>query len=217
MNEPRDYNVLDDSGTIIGLDYDAYITDALRTEKPKTEIVGDKALAIAILKIAVATGALIDILKKGVVYGKELSADTIEQKLDAVGHELDDGYNALYGEDNGDVQLAVNPRLLHAALGAFGEEAEFLELLLKGIEANEVGAVTVKELVDETGDTKWYGALRDDVLRQHGVFPSNTLAGNIAKLDLRHQGKALTLESSENKNRAAELAAVSAALAPAEN
>lgn len=194
-----------------GIDFNAYAKDALRTEKPLEEIVTDGPSLIASLKIAVAAAGLIDLVKKGVIYGKELGVDDLVAKVKAIEAAVDSLDEALFREVPDDYEgeaVDVNPRLLHAALGKFGEAGEIMEHMIDQAEGKELDVVG---LCEEFADDKWYSALGlDELARMTGnAGPAELLNGilvkNIAKLRLRYPEK-FTLEQAENRDKAAERA-----------
>lgn len=192
------------------IDYDLYIADCLRSENrlSTTSVKTDGDQLKAALHMAIAMGAFIDLVKKAVVYGKEIAYEDIIKSLDAILNACQ-GFEAALHADKPDgyvgEDVPVNGRLLHAILGGYGENAELLEVLLNQIQNNgELKILGKGGIVEEAGDDSWYDALRADAIREVcGVTPGQTMTVNIAKLKARFPGK-FTLEASENRNLAAE-------------
>jgi hypothetical protein len=203
------YYLYDNVKETEGTNYPGYVADALRSENPLAEIVTDGDALVGVMKVAIATGALVDIAKKGVIYGKEIQSDDVVAKIDAIYSELEQLEKALYRDNQEITKVPVNARLLHAALGAYGEEAEFMETLLNQIKNNgDLQMYGKGGALEEPGDGFWYGGLRiDELAKLCGVTVAEMvgvmLTMNIAKLRVRFPGK-FSLEASENRNIAAE-------------
>lgn len=188
------------------IDFRAYQADALRTEKPMGEIVTDGPSLIAVLKIAIATAGLIDLVKKGVIYGKELGVDDLVGKVKGIENAIDEFEAAMFRDVDDDYEgevVPVNPRLLHAALGKFGEAGEIVEHLMNQASGENLDLVGLGE---EFADDKWYDALGLDELTKLGGDTLDTmLVKNIAKLKVRYPEK-FSLEQAENRDKSAERA-----------
>lgn len=182
---------------------DEYIEQALRSEQPLEEIHGDRTFVALSIEVLIAAGALADLLKKQLVYGKPIERSALNSALELVkdcaetAARQPDGYS--------ESLIPIWPRMTHAALGGYGEYAELLEALLEASESRTVNMVNV---IEEVGDINWYGALALDELNEVGASPPGlTLAANIAKLKARYPNK-FTLEESETRDTAAEMAAI---------
>lgn len=183
------------------VDYAAYQRAALGTEKPLPEIVGDKEVLVGALKVCIATSALADLMKKVVIYGKEVDIDEIVEKTRGIERAIDGFDSALFRdlpEDYDGETIAVNPRLLHAFLGLFGEAGELLEPLVGQIDGETIDGVNIAE---EVGDCQWYMALGLDEIQ---TTMAEVLTKNNAKLALRYGGGKFTLEKSEARDKTAE-------------
>lgn len=180
-----------------------YIDQALRSEQPLEKIVGDRAFVALTIEVLIAAGALADLLKKQLVYGKRINRSEFNSALELVKDCAETA--ADQPQSLADALIPIWPRMTHAALGGYGEYAELLEALLKGCETCELD---LNNVVEEVGDVSWYGALALDELNEVGASrPDLTLAANIAKLKARYPDK-FTLEASEARDTDAEMAAI---------
>ena len=100
----------------------------------------------------------------------------------------------------------VNLRLLHGAIGVFGEAGELLEALQKQLSGETLDLVNIAE---ETGDIDWYQAIIED---ETGVSEEDTRAKVIAKLRKRYPNK-FDSDLAVNRDLGAERAAIEGASA----
>lgn len=186
------------------LDFEQYIADALRTEKVVPVIRGDASFVPAALQVLVAAGKLADMLKKRLIYGRVIEDQQFDDVLMEVASAVQDAGDAVFDAD--EVELDYHPRLLHAALGGFGEQAELLEGMQSAIDdGRDLDEVHVME---EIGDQLWYAALALDAVNDvAGIQPKAVAQLNIAKLRARFPN-AFTLEAVTNRDLAAERAAL---------
>lgn len=186
------------------LDFEQYIADALRTEKVVPVIRGDASFVPAALQVLVAAGKLADMLKKRLIYGRVIDDQQFDDVLMEVASAVQDAGDSVF--DAEEVELDYHPRLLHAALGGFGEQAELLEGMQSAIEdGRDLDEVHVME---EIGDQLWYAALALAALQElSGVDPRVVAERNIAKLRKRFP-QAFTVEAVTNRDLDAERAAL---------
>lgn len=110
---------------------------------------------------------------------------------------------------NGNPDLKLS-RLLHAALGMAGEVGEILDNLKKSIVYGR--PLDEANLVEESGDTKWYHALFNRTL---GKTNREVGERNIRKLEVRYgKGEAFSKDKANNRDLAAERAVFEAATTP---
>ena len=186
------------------MDLSDYKKEALRSEKPLTEVVFDADLLSAVLATAVHMSNVVDLVKKAAVYGKPFDPKALETALQHVG-DLVVRSKHLTRFPADAVPVNVNARIFHAAVGAYGEAGEVLELLLKQM---QTGVLDLEGLQEETGDRCWYLALElDEIERVTGVKPEVILRKNIRKLEVRYPEK-FTLAASETRDTQAEAAAM---------
>lgn len=122
----------------------------------------------ALYKVSEA-GKLMDLFKKALVYGREVSAE----------HAGRPEVNAV--EKFSELSAAVPIEVIHGIIGTITEACELADLLITTI----YGADNFDELnlLEEFGDLDWY---RFRVFRRMGWHPGQSRAANIAKLALRH-------------------------------
>lgn len=179
-----------------------YIAQALRSETPKTVLVGDAPGMAFIVEIIVAAAHLADLLKKQVIYGRQVSDGEFREKLDDIRCAVETAQAHKFAPSIQHTTMPWQPRLTHAALGLFGETGELLEALLEDAEGGiDLDPVNV---VEEVGDSAWYIALAlDELDRSLASTPERTLLVNIEKLKKRYPER-FTLEQSENRDIAGE-------------
>jgi len=180
------------------LNFDHYIAKALRSEQPLPELRGNNVFTHMALEVLIAAADLADLLKKELIYGKTISREQYVNALTTITDCVHDVKPTLTWEPIRE-HVSIHPRLLHAALGGFGEQGEMLEALISA----ELDVVNVFE---EVGDTMWYLALAADACAEWGQTESTVtdIANrNIAKLAKRFPDK-FSLEASEGRDVAAE-------------
>jgi hypothetical protein len=183
------------------LDNATYRTEVLSTEsKPDAINFGPATLLMAI-QLAVQTGNLLDQVKRAIFYGKDMDQQVVGNALKAipqiaqdVGFPLSteryrdprdaDFFNAIDPQAKQMLALAaVDVRLLHAALGQFTESTEFLEALVPSFFGTPVDKVN---LLEEQGDSSWYGEIALDAL---GYSREQCNFTNIKKLKDKKAGR----------------------------
>ncbi len=158
------------------MDNKTYLEASARTAS--TQFHEDKitpAMVEMALQEAIATGNMLDAIKKGLYYGKSLP----------------DNHPAL---DNKFTETDLDPRaidqdILHAALGIYTEATEMLEaiyLTMKGAEFDKVNAA------EELGDAEWYMAM---LYRSLEETPENVKRVNIDKLRHRYPEKFRSMDA----------------------
>jgi hypothetical protein len=162
------------------LNLQPYTALALRTERPLPVVRGDAAFTPAAIGVLIAAGKLADQLKRRLVYRRPISEieflDALKEIVTAC-YEAEDTC-----VDTEEVELGYHPRLLHAALGGFGEKAELLEALQKGAE----GVLDTTNVIEEAGDGLWYQALELEAVHELTGHGAEVVAQcNIAKLEAR--------------------------------
>lgn len=188
------------------VDIEQYREDALRSCKPLAEVNFDRALLISVLNAAVAMGDVIDYLKKTVVYGKQLDCGEMSKRLEVVADETAHA-RFLTRQFHPDTEVIdVNPQLLHAVLGLYGESGEMLAALLHQIHGE---GLDVANLEEEGGDACWYilGPYVKALMELGGCDVQGMLKKNIAKLKVRFPGL-FSLAASESRDVEAEMAAM---------
>lgn len=127
------------------------------------------------LEQAIATGNMLDGIKKGIYYGKSLPEN--HSALDVKNDEVDFD------------PRAIDQDILHAALGIYTEATEMLEaiyLTMKGAQFDRINAA------EELGDAEWYMAM---MYRALGETPENVKQVNIDKLRHRYPDKFRSMDA----------------------
>jgi hypothetical protein len=184
-----------------------YQASVLTTEsKLGTLSISDSALRALMLTAAHAAG-VVDQLKKVIFYGREPnwpvlmeSAGSLRVSAMVLRSYLNDACEAQtfehQGSDAGFDKEKLDKRLLHAALGAFGESGELIEALVNQAQGEDLD---VLNFVEELGDGEWYPAIARDAL---GVSQECVQTMNVAKLTLvRYLKKQFTSEEATTRNK----------------
>lgn len=189
------------------LNVTAFTRDCLRTENPVKPTITDPQALQNALNVLTQAGKFADQIRKLVIYESDkVDIDTLVGAVDAIHEATDKFEKALYREvpeDYHGEEVLVNRRLLHAALGAFGEQGEKLELLNQQI-ANK-GELDGPKYILEAGDADWFNTLEKDELRAVTGFSFGAIwTAVIAKLRARLPGKFTNEQFLENRNEKAE-------------
>lgn len=193
------------------MNVDEYINLALRTEKRVDALGGEEDGQLwGALETVVEACRLADLLKKLLVYGKDVPLDDIVRQLDIVRVSALVSVDHWIAGENNRRPLRIHGRLGHAALGGIGEWGELLDALMD--DADNVAPLQNGHLVEEVGDAMWYQALALDVVRDLGIAsPDSVLLANIRKLQARYPER-FTLRNSNDRDVGAERAAIEGAL-----
>lgn len=166
-----------------------FTRDALRTESRPQALAFSKEGTYKLLGLLVEAAAVADTCKRAIFYGKPLAKDKLLSHINDL-IVMADSLRQLAEADTlaggpGDTSglHAPNLRLLHGAVGIFGEAGEILEALEKQMLGKELDLVNVAE---ETGDVDWYKAIIHD---ETGVAEEMTRSMVIAKLRVRYPNK----------------------------
>jgi hypothetical protein len=184
--------------TMNSADYSAAVL--LTESKPDSINFGPATLLMA-LNLVVQTGNLLDQIKRAVFYGKDLDPQVTGQALQAIpgimkdltfplatGRYRDpadaDFFPGIADEARKALSLqGVDIRLLHAALGMFTESTEFADALIPTFFGQPVDKVN---LLEEVGDSSWYGEVALDTL---GYTREQANFVNIKKLQDKKAGR----------------------------
>lgn len=196
-----------------------FAQDALCTESRVDTLAFSKANLATLLDVLIAAADAADVVKRAIYYGKGMQKrDELVSHLTSMQHGIDKLKSVMdrieVPEDQPTALTTPNLRILHAAIGIFGESGELLAAVRKQIREGELDLVNVAE---ETGDIDWYKVLIHD---ESGISEEDTRAKVIAKLKERYPGK-FTSDAALNRDLAAERVALenvtaSIALAPLE-
>jgi NTP pyrophosphatase (non-canonical NTP hydrolase) len=190
-----------------------YVQNALVTEARLEALPLNRNSVLRMLMLLVAAAEVADTLKRGIYYGKGLNVEKLDGQLrqlsDQISHALPGLPRMATLEEAASPYFQPNLRLLHGAIGIFGESGEMLEALVKEM---MTGELDLANFAEETGDVDWYKAILHD---ETGIPEERTRATNIAKLKLRYPGK-FSSEGAAVRDLAAERAVLEAGVtAPA--
>jgi NTP pyrophosphatase (non-canonical NTP hydrolase) len=181
------------------VDFASYTADSLSTEKVLSAINTNPDLLLAAMRVAVAAGEIVDIAKRFVIYGKPIDkcgdAASASMEMDKATLAFFRAY-AIESGGGPRAEVPVNPRLLHSALGLFGETGEIMEALLKTVGSGE--QMDLVNLGEEFGDGFWYIAVGIDELNAlTGITLGDWLYRNRQKLVHRAATGGITSSKAE--------------------
>ena len=159
------------------MDYKHYIKDATRTESQIEAVNSSPKALMEALTIFIKAGEVLDLYKRQIYYGKDFEDSQIAPLMAEI--------HALSGEsvDRAREDIAVNPRIFHAAMGFATEAGEVMEAMEANMRGEELDTVNLGE---EIGDINWYTAI---ALDETGLELDSILERNIAKLRARFPEK----------------------------
>lgn len=173
-----------------------YVKDAIRTESQIETVNVDPVQLARVFSAFVASGTLLDMIKKNVFYKKPIDQHKWKHYagiIEEIGVRLTNGeYLKLQQEES----INVDTRVFHAVVGIATEATELVEALSNGI----AGAPDTVNLQEEVGDLCWYQAILIDAV---GGDWDGVLERNIAKLRARYPDK-FTNENAINRDTATE-------------
>lgn len=180
-----------------------FVQDAIRTESRPTHLQGFTPDQLhALLATLITASKLADTCKRAIFYGKPLDLDKARLETGELITVSEDFALSLADYTSpAPSEVAINLRLLHGAIGVFGEAGELLEALQKQMSGDTLDLVNIAE---ETGDIDWYQAIIED---ETGVSEEATRAKVIAKLRKRYPNK-FDSDLAVNRDLVAERAAI---------
>lgn len=166
------------------MDSKQFIQSSIRTESRIDKAkVNDVQSFQSVLRAFVASATLLDMYKKNIYYGKEVSQSKWTENLNALtasSQHLNGGYQDTSAHDI----LHIDPRVLHGVVGIATEAAELVEATLKHLTQSE--SLDTVNLQEEIGDVFWYVAILVDSLNGDWDNIQETV---IAKLKKRYPEK----------------------------
>lgn len=169
-----------------------YIKDAIRTESPRDQLIGNPQLVVNLLNIFICAGRMLDQVKKHMFYEKPYDANQFngdfQSTINTLQHLTIVRINGSKDE-MGEIPIEnINPRIFHAIIGTATETTELCEVLYDMMTNQKIDLVNMTE---EVGDCCWYFAVLFDAIREMGYDGSwnETLEKNIAKLKSRYPEK----------------------------
>lgn len=220
-NDSASTDITNDDG------FQAFISDALRTESRPESLKINPVVFLAYLQLASVTAAMGDMLKKGAFYGREVNVEAFCDeamgvvKLGQILASVSDDVNDLTAKpmqinnrkDDGTVEeleltpTSFNMRVAHGLLGNFTEAGELIEAMVTSVtEGKPLDRVNIGE---EFADQDWYKAI---VFNELELKEVDTRRGVIAKLRARYPDK-FTDELAHDRDLAAERAALESNIA----
>ncbi len=161
-----------------------YVLDAIRTESRIDSVNVNIENLVAILNIFIASGNLLDDIKKNVFYNKPIQTekwDYNNQELKKNISNISSGYEL---NDLNKTELSLDPRLFHALIGIATESTELMEAIVKTVQTGAlIDHVNIRE---EIGDIGWYTAIAMDTTNSNW---EQILKTNIEKLRKRYPEK----------------------------
>lgn len=201
------------------MDSKTYIANAIKTESVPAVINLNVPTMYVFLDALVAMSTVADQLKRKLYYGKDFDTEKLNSALHiasgASGCLIEMGEDGDFAKTEAEIASSINTsnkhgaamlksnaanlniRLLHGALGIFGESGEMLEALFKQFKGEGLDLVNMRE---EVGDTQWYTAILCDELKADLDVIRDT---NIGKLRSRYPN-AFDANKAIDRNIAAE-------------
>lgn len=197
-----------------------YIEAVLKTESIPVTLGIDPISLHLLMTTAIHMGDLIDTAKKTIFYGKPLDQKKFADqamKLASLGALVgsmasQERFGLAAISDFGDVPAHianskpdnVNVRLLHGAMGMYGETAELIKALKAELEGEDLDVVNFCE---ELGDIEWYRAV---VMAELDASQSGIWEQNIAKLKKRYSKGTFSATEAVERDLAGERAVLEA-------
>jgi len=154
---------------------DDYVAGAISTESTIDEVKVNKQFLTQILSMHIATGNILDQIKKHAFYNREYNYSAIDHHIVTVGKNLTTLSTLTVDDlDDAETVLDIDPRIFHAILGASTESVELLEAL--EFNGADMDLVNIGE---EFGDLNWYQAIFCDAA---GIKWDDILDTNAEKL-----------------------------------
>ncbi len=156
-------------------DLQAYIKGAVSTESKKDEIKINKTFLKHVINMHVASGNLLDQIKKHAFYGREYDHKKIDTDVISIANTLKSLRDLTFDDlDDKEDVININPRIFHAMIGTATEAVELIEAI--NIEGGTLDLVNIGE---EFGDLNWYQAIFCD---ESGIAWNDILDINAEKL-----------------------------------
>ena len=172
---------------------DKYVAGAISTESTIPEVKLNRQTLTQILGIHIASGNILDQIKKHAFYGREYDHRKIDTELMVVAAALTNLRTITFDElDDSESVLDIDPRIFHAILGASTEAVELLEALR--FDGEEMDLVNIGE---EFGDMNWYQAIFCDAA---GIKWDDILDTNAEKLYKSNKARYKDGFSDDNAN-----------------
>jgi NTP pyrophosphatase (non-canonical NTP hydrolase) len=154
---------------------DEYVEGAVSTESRIDEVKVNKQFLRDILTLHIASGSILDQIKKHAFYNRDYDFPTIDRHMSSMLRTLTDiSYMTVDELEDAETVLDIDPRIFHAIIGSATESVELLEAL--EFDGKEMDLVNIGE---EYGDANWYQAIFCDAA---GIKWEDILDTNAEKL-----------------------------------
>ena len=154
---------------------DEYVEGAVSTESVIDEVKVNKQFLKNILAMHIASGNILDQIKKHAFYNRDYDLIKIDKNLSEIGNNMTALSQQTVDElEDAETVLDINPRIFHAIVGSATEAVELLEAL--EFDGKEMDLVNIGE---EYGDANWYQAIFCDAA---GIKWDDILDTNAEKL-----------------------------------
>lgn len=176
------------------MNFEEYSKAALRTESKIEKVTTNKTTLLQILNAIIASGNLLDQIKKNVFYKKPIDQEKYDNniaQLMGASWAIDVGEAPFPMVETEDI--IIDPRIFHSLVGLITESAELAEALRK-IVKDEIQDNT--NILEEIFDLAWYQNIAIDTL---GSSFEEGLTRNVAKLRARFPNK-FTTENAINRD-----------------
>lgn len=139
------------------MNFEEFKKAALSTEKVPETLRFSLHGTACLLAAGVMMAKLADQMKKTMIYGKEFDEGQYRDNINKLRRQLDlmlsQAHRVATPEDTETELFKPNLRVLHGAIGMFGEAGEVLEAVIAEMKTGELDSVNVAE---ELGDSDWY-------------------------------------------------------------
>lgn len=160
---------------------------ALLTEKVPTSLHFSRGGLLRLLQAGVEMANIIDQVKKTMIYDKPFDADAFRNSCSELTERLhlmsSIAHRIAIPEDTVSALYEPNLRLVHGAIGMYGEAGELLEAMSKQLLSGQLDLVNVAE---ETADSDWYKNL---IHSETGITEEQSRAAVISKLTNKLTGR----------------------------
>jgi len=139
-------------------DLEKYVEGAVSTESVKDEISVNKKFLKHVIAMHIASGNLLDHIKKHAFYGREYDHRAMDKQIMNISDTMKELQNMTFDElDDDEEVLNVDTRIFHSMIGAATEAVEIVEAI--NIDEPALDLVNIGE---EFGDLFWYAAIYSD-------------------------------------------------------
>jgi NTP pyrophosphatase (non-canonical NTP hydrolase) len=167
--------------------------EAIKTESKIDSVNVNLRYLSALLQISIATGNLLDQIKKNVFYNKPFDDQERAKHIASIIEAMDSKSLFIDNPEDDKKVMHVNTRIFHAIIGITTESTELLENLVSE-------KFDVINMLEEAGDLGWYLSVMFDEVDTNFEVVMTTI---IEKLKLRYPNK-FKSEDAINRNIDAE-------------